>query len=118
MTERPLMFLPPWRPPVGDDGEQYSGAGVKSPREVYLPSSRLTASIECPTFMTASPRRSLETLNLSAQHWTSKGSLRSMRDLSAGPRLLKSSAIRVLLRHWSVPAHPTVDRENEGLTIV
>jgi hypothetical protein len=34
-------------------------------------SSLLTASTEWPTFLTASERRSFDTLNLSAQYWTS-----------------------------------------------
>src|SRR4029453_5063449 len=36
-----------------------------------LRNSLPTASAECPTFLTASDRRSFETPNLSAQYWTS-----------------------------------------------
>src|SRR5262249_34580495 len=52
-----------------------------------------TTSAEWPTFRTASESRSLETPNLSAQYCTSYGSLRLIRERSAGPLFVRSSAI-------------------------
>ncbi len=52
-----------------------------------------TSAAEWPTFFTASESRSFDTLNLSAQYWTSCGSSRLMRLRSCGPLFVRSSAM-------------------------